>query len=200
MKHLLTVVFITLLTLSTGCGSEPVKPEIDPETRIGVLNIIMDDFKFTPDKVAVDVRQKIRIVLKNNSKKNDHSFSIGYGVIDQDGASKGFKTDLLESVEVTVTGPAKIVKVGNTKLTIDEDVDVEKDSVGFVIVKSPSNEATVIEFIVPDKVGEFEFGSFENDGKDYEDGMKGTLKVFTGDEFNLFAPASTYRGTPTPAK
>ena len=47
-----------------------------------------------------------------------------------------------------------------------------------MIVKSPGTQPTVIEFTVPEKLGEYELASFEKGGKDYQDGMKGLIKVF----------------------
>ena len=35
---------------------------------------------------------------------------------------------------------------------------------------------------VPNKIGEFEFASFENGGRDYKDGMKGLINVFPKDD------------------
>ena len=85
MKYMSIMVFVIVLILSClSCGSDTAAPDIDPETQIGTLNISMDDFKFTPDKIDVKVGQRIRLVLNNSSAANDHSFSVGYGIIDQD--------------------------------------------------------------------------------------------------------------------
>ena len=176
MKNLLALVFITLLAFGTGCGSDPVKPEIDPKSRIGILKIDMSDFKFNPDRIDLNSGTRVRIVLSNSSSANNHGFSVGYGVTKQGGASTGFKNDLFENVEVIVTGPAKSVRPGTTVLTRDGGLDESSGS--FMIVKSPGTQPTVIEFTVPEKLGEYELASFENGGKDYQDGMKGLIKVF----------------------
>lgn len=183
MKYMSIMVFVIVLILGClSCGSDTAAPDIDPETQIGTLNISMDDFKFTPDKIDVKVGQRIRLVLNNSSAANDHSFSVGYGIIDQDDGGKAFKTDLFESVEVNVAGSVKLIKSGTTLLIHDGNGDVENNCGGFVIVKSPSSESTIIEFTVPNKIGEFEFASFANDGRDYKDGMKGLLNVFPKDD------------------
>ena len=176
MKHLLAIAFITLLAFGTGCGSDPVKPEIDPKSRIGILKIDMSDFKFNPDRIDLNSGTRVRIVLSNSSSTNNHGFSVGYGVTKQGGASTGFKNDLFENVEVIVTGSAKSVRPGTTVLTRDGGIDESTGS--FMIVKSPGTQPTVIEFTVPEKLGEYELASFENGGKDYQDGMKGLIKVF----------------------
>tara|TARA_B100000949_G_C13952566_1_gene313496 strand:- start:156 stop:338 length:183 start_codon:yes stop_codon:yes gene_type:complete len=47
-----------------------------------------------------------------------------------------------------------------------------------MIVIGPSSESTIVEFVVPENYGEWEFASFAADGQSFEDGMKGTVKVF----------------------
>ena len=172
----ISIVFIAVILFSLGCGSDPVKPEVDPKLRIGILKIDMSDFKFNPDRIDLNSGTRVRIVLSNSSSANNHGFSVGYGVTKQDGSLTGFKNDLFEDVEVIVTGPAKSVRPGTTVLTRDGGLDESSGS--FMIVKSPGTQPTVIEFTVPEKLGEYELASFENGGKDYQDGMKGLIKVF----------------------
>tara|TARA_Y100000590_G_scaffold469586_1_gene658420 strand:+ start:1765 stop:2370 length:606 start_codon:yes stop_codon:yes gene_type:complete len=174
----ISIVFIVLIIFSLGCGSDPIKPEIDPKSRMGILKIDMSDFKFNPDRIDLESGMKVRIVLSNNSTTNNHSLSIGYGLIKQGGASTGFKNDLFDNVEVIVTGPAKLIRPGNALIIRDAEGDLDGTSGSFMIVKSPGTQPTEIEFIVPEKLGEYELGSFENGGKDYEDGMKGLIKIF----------------------
>ena len=184
---------------SLGCGGGAVTPEIDPDTNLGILNITMDDFKFTPNNISLEGGQQIRINLSNNSKENDHSFSIGYGVVDQEGNGKEFKTDFLEALEVKVSGEVKMIKAGKAQLIAGDDIDIVKDSANFVVLKSTLTGNTVIEFIVPNMAGEFEFASFENSGKDYEDGMKGIFKVFPNENQRVTRWHDRgWRNTPTP--
>ena len=175
----IVVVIIGLVFLVLGCGEdEVVTPEFDQPKGVGTLNISMNDFKFTPDKIRLSTGQKIRIVLSNQSATHDHSFTVGYGLITQGGSASGFQTDLFEGVEVTVIGPAKLVKTAKAVLTREGDGDVEDGGSSFTVTKGPSSQATIIEFVVPDTFGEFEFASFENVGKNYEAGMKGLINVF----------------------
>ena len=168
-----------LVVLVLGCGGgEGVAPEFDDPNGVGTLNISMDDFKFTPDNIKLTVGQQIHIVLSNNSATNDHGFTVGYGVMTQGGSSTGFQTDLFEGVEVTVTGPAKLIRSGKAIVTHEGDGGVEDGAGGFMVVKGPSTQDTIIEFTVPDTFGEFEFASFESGGEYYEDGMKGLINVF----------------------
>ena len=79
----------------------------DQET-VGTLKISMADFKFTPDQIDLQACQQIRVVLTNESTTNDHSFSVGYGVMKEGKSLTGFKTDLFGEIEVKVSGPAKL--------------------------------------------------------------------------------------------
>ena len=176
-KILAAIVGLVVLVLGCG-GDEAAAPEFDRPNGVGTLNISMDDFKFTPDNIKLIAGQQVRIVLSNSSATNDHGFTVGYGLTTQGGLSTGFQTDLFEGVEVTVTGPAKLVRSGKAILTREGDGGVEDGASGFMVIKGPSSQATIIEFTVPDTFGEFEFASFESSGEYYKDGMKGLINVF----------------------
>jgi hypothetical protein len=168
-----------LILLVLGCGGgEAVSPEFDEPNGVGTLSIDMDDFKFTPDNIKLTAGQQVRIILSNGSATNDHGFTVGYGLMTEGGASAGFQTDLFEGVEVSVTGPAKLVRSGKAIVTREGDGGVEDDTSGFMVIKGPSAQDTIIEFTVPDTFGEFEVASFESGGEHYDDGMKGIINVF----------------------
>mgnify|MGYP001156824824 CR=1 FL=1 len=182
MKYSRIVVAITgMVFFAMACGSgggDVVKPEFDTNSGIGTLNISMDDFKFTPERIDLIACQKVRVILTNNSTTNDHGFTVGYGVKKEGGSSTGFETDWLDEIEVAVIGPAKSVSSGGAILTREGDENITNGTSGFMVTKAPSSQATIIEFTVPATVGDFEFASFEGGGKHYEDGMKGLIKVF----------------------
>ena len=182
MKQLAIVVIITgLVLLVLACGSgggDAVTPTLDPTTGVGTLNISMDDFEFTPKRIELTACQKVRVVLTNNSATNDHGFTVGYGLMKEGGSPTGFERDWFDEIEVAITGPAKMVKAGNAILTHEGGGTVEDSAGGFMVLKAPSSQATIIEFTVPDTFGEFEFASFESSGEHYKDGMKGLINVF----------------------
>ncbi len=181
MKYLSIVVVMTglvFLILGCGGGGDPVLPEFDTGSDFGTLNISMDDYKFTPERIDLVSCQKIRVILTNNSVTNDHVFTVGYGAIRQGDSTTGFENDWFEGVEVAVTGPVKMVKAGGAILTREDDGLVQDDASGFTVIKSASSQPTIIEFIVPITVGDFEFTSYR---KYYKDGMKGLIKVFPMD-------------------
>ena len=187
MKKLTIVAAMTVLVLTVlacSSGGDAVTPDFDTNTGIGTLNISMDDYKFTPERIDLIACQKVRVVLSNNSATNDHGFTIGFGLTREGGSPTGFENDWLEDIEVAVTGPAKMVAAGKAILTHDGNGTADDTINGtgaFTVLKAPSSQATIIEFTVPITLGDFEFASFESGGKHYEDGMKGLIKVFPAD-------------------
>ena len=177
-KILALIAGLVFLVLGCGGGDEAVTATFETARGVGTLSIDMDDFKFTPDNIKLTTGEQVRIVLSNSSATNDHGFTIGYGLLTQGGASTGFQTDLFDGVEVTVTGPAKLVMSGRAIVTREGDGEVEDGTGGFMIIKGPSSQATIIEFTVPETFGEFELASFESSGEHYKDGMKGLINVF----------------------
>lgn len=170
-----------LALLAVGCGSESASPDDE-----GTLNITLEDFKFSIDEIVLEVGQKVRIVLTNESATEDHMLTIGIGVVRPEGFADGYMEDLFEDVEVEVIGPAKRVIGGQAIVTRDGEVATEENR-GFMVLLEPSAEPTIIEFIVPKKVGEWEFGCFEDEGAHYEKGMHGKLSIFPrGDKPEVF--------------
>ena len=108
---------------------------------------------------------------------------IGLDVLREGGSSTGYNNHFLAGVEIKVIGPAKLVVAGDSVLIregsgSEEDSDEGSGEQGFMIVIGPSSESTIVEFVVPENYGEWEFASFATDGQSYEDGMRGTIKVF----------------------
>ena len=176
MKHMrITAAIVGLVLLAFGCGSDPATPDEE-----GILNITMADFEFTPDKIDLESGTKVRVTLRNESADQDHGFMIGESVIRDGGAASGYEKDFFERVEVKVIGPAKQVVAGGALLTREGGGAAEtiEGGNGFMVLIGPSSESTIIEFVVPPKYGEWEFASFEDDGTQYEDGMRGIMRVF----------------------
>ncbi len=167
----ITLAIIGLVFLAFGCSNEPATPDDE-----GTLKITIDDEKFTPAEIDLNVGAPVRVVLSNKSETQEYGFTIGNGALGE----RGFGKDFFDGVEVKVTGPAKLVVAGGAILTREGDGAVEEtDGGGFMVIKQPSSQSTVIEFIVPDKwEDDWEFASFESDGSSFEDGLRGVLKVF----------------------
>jgi hypothetical protein len=171
-------VILGMVFLGFGCGGEEaVEPADD-----GTLNITMGDSKFSPDMIDLKSGRIVRMVL-NNKSSQDQSFAIGLDVLREGDSATGFNSHFLAGVEVNVIGPAKLVVAGDSVLTregsgAEEDSDAGSGDLGFTVVIGPSSESTIVEFVVPENYGEWEFASFAADGQSYEDGMRGTVKVF----------------------
>ena len=179
MSILLALAGLALLVV--GCGGDAATPD-----EKGVLNIALEDFKFSVDDIVLEVGQKVRIVLTNESATEDHMLTMGNGVVRPEGFADGYMEDLFDGVEVEVIGPAKRVIAGEAILTREGEV-ATKEGRGFMVLLEPSAESTIIEFIVPNKVGEWEFGCFEDDGDHHEKGMHGKLSIFPrGDKPEVF--------------
>jgi hypothetical protein len=171
MKHMrVTVAVIALVLLAFGCSSDPAIPDEN-----GNLNIAMADSKFTPDKFDIEAGRTVRIILSNESVDSDYGFTVGEG-----GSSSGYANDFFTGVEVEVTGPAKLIRAGESVLTREgNDAVANTDGGnGFTVIVGPSTKSVIIEFVVPPEFGEWEFASFEDGGAHYEDGMRGVMKVF----------------------
>jgi uncharacterized cupredoxin-like copper-binding protein len=171
-------VIVGMVSLAFGCGGEAaVEPADD-----GTLNITMGDSKFTPEKIDLKSGRRVRMVL-NNKSDQDKGFAIGLDVLREGGSATGYNNHFLAGVEVKVIGPAKLVVAGDSVLIregsgSEEDSDAGSGDQGFMVVIGPSTEFTIVEFVVPENYGEWEFASFAADGQSYEDGMRGTVKVF----------------------
>jgi hypothetical protein len=194
------VATIGLVLLGLGCSETPA---VSPDLQ-GTLNITLDDFKFTPDRIDLTAGRKVRMILENKSTEHAHGFAIGYNLTREGVYPNGFENDLFEGVDVTVTGPAKLVNPGEAILTREGDAGSEngtdgdtKNGYGFMVLIEPSSEPTIIEFIVPNKFGEWEFTSFENDGERYEEGMRGIMRVFAMED-NRSPWNKMPKATPTP--
>lgn len=181
MKRLsIMVVIIGMVSLAFGCGGAE---GVEPDDK-GTLNITMEDSNFTPENIELKSGRKVRMVLNNNST-HDSGFAIGLDVVKQGGSATGFQNKFFDGVEVKVIGPAKLVVAGGAIVTREgggaagagDGVDTDAAQ-GFLVLIEPSSEPTVIEFIVPESYGEWEFASFGGDGTSYDDGMRGSLKVF----------------------
>ena len=166
MKYpMIIVATVGLVLLVLGCSEAP---SVSPDLQ-GTLNITLDDFKFTPDRIDLLAGRKVRMILENKSTKHAHGFAIGYNLTRDGVYPNGFENDLFEGVDVTVTGPAKLINPGDAILTREGDAGSENgiggnsdNGHGFMVLIEPSSEPTIIEFIVPKKFGEWEFTSFEN--------------------------------------
>ena len=87
MKRFLMMLGLAAAVVAVACGGGAATPGDD-----GVLTIVQEDFKFTPNTIELKAGQKVRLVLRNDGDK-DHEFMIGRNVISPEGFPNGFEHD-----------------------------------------------------------------------------------------------------------
>ncbi|MDP2730818.1 MAG: hypothetical protein Q8O55_10105 [Dehalococcoidales bacterium] len=148
-----------------------------PATTVpsGELTITEKEFEFIPNKIMLKVGQEVRITLSNMGEK-DHEFMVGRDVRMEDGIPDGFMTDFFEGVEVTAERDSQSVPV--MMLMEPGMTEEEMAEHSFMVwLEAGSSPATIIFTVPANKVGEWTFGCFEDDGDHWEEGMRGTLTV-----------------------
>lgn len=148
----------------TACGGGAAPPS-------GTVTITATEMAFGPNAIRLKVGQEVRITLENDGEK-DHELMFGKGVMSMGGHPSSYQTWLLEGVELKFERDGKAIDAMEAL-----GGEMEHDAApGMILVKKAASPVTII-FTVPDKVGEWEMGCFEDDGKHYEDGMKGKVTV-----------------------
>lgn len=138
--------------------------------KVETYNIVMKDYSYTPNHMTWHVGDTVVINLKNESTDKAHELLFGKDVnYSTDSFGKkfadGWKTALFDSVsQVTFTAGHDVA-------------ELRADGPGTVALTPKTGTATYT-FVVPDKVGAWEFGCFEEDGSHFADhGMKGTVDI-----------------------
>lgn len=142
-------------------------------TTSGAITITGAEFKFEPDTIRLKVGQEVRITFRNDGDK-DHEMMMGKTVSMMAGKPGGFQTWLLVGV------PVRFERDGKEIMAMDAmggEMEMgTPDDAGMMLTMQGASPITMI-FTVPDKVGEWEMGCFEDDGAHYDDGMKGKVIV-----------------------
>ena len=111
-RHLTILIgLMAVFLFVVACGDKAVVPD-----SRGTIIITQGEFNFVPSNIEFRAGQKVRIVLKNGGEE-DHEFMVGRTVVSPEGFPNGFKEEFFKGVDVTVSGPAKIVMAGDANLT-----------------------------------------------------------------------------------
>lgn len=185
-------VSIALLLAACG-GSEPAAG--DDETR--VIDISLFEFQFEPAEIHLTVGETVTLKLVNDGG-TDHEFMAGREVHDEDGIPHGFEQDFFDTVEDLTIDPPDALETSmegmssdstmadmdettmadmgdeTTMAGMDEDEDMD---MGVMVVREPGDSATITFTVTADSVGEWQIGCFEEEGKHWTEGMKGTIIV-----------------------
>lgn len=139
----------------------------------GSVTVTGSEFKFEPDTIRLKVGQEARITFRNDGEK-DHEMMMGKTLSMMAGKPAGFQTWLLVGV------PVRFERDGKEIMAMDAmggEMEMgTPDDAGMMLIMQGASPITMI-FTVPDRVGEWEMGCFEDDGAHYDDGMKGKVIV-----------------------
>ncbi|MBI4348337.1 MAG: cupredoxin domain-containing protein [Elusimicrobia bacterium] len=137
----------------------------------GAVTIKGTDYAFSPDTVRLKVGQEVRITFRNDGEK-DHEMMIGKGVKMMDGKPDGYQTWFMQGMQMRFERDGKAIDAMGA---MGGDMD-EPSDIGMMLVDKGASPVTIV-FTVPDKVGEWEMGCFEDNGTHYDQGMKGKVIV-----------------------
>ena len=138
--------------------------------KVEKYTIVMKNYSYTPDKMTWHVGDTVEITLKNESPDKDHELLFGKDVnYSTDSFGKkypdGWKTPLFTDASQVTFGEG----TGIAELRADGPETVALE---------PKGGHVTYTFVVPDKVGTWEFGCFEEDGSHFGDhNMKGTVEI-----------------------
>ncbi len=138
--------------------------------KVEKFDIVMKDYSYTPNHMTWHVGDTVIITMKNESTDKAHELLFGKDVnYSTDSFGKkfadGWKTPLFTSVD-------------QVRFTAGHDItELRADGPETIALAAKTGTVTYT-FVVPDKVGQWEFGCFEEDGSHFQDhGMKGTVDI-----------------------
>ncbi|MBI2774337.1 MAG: hypothetical protein HYX56_07590 [Chloroflexi bacterium] len=137
----------------------------------GSVTITGSEYKFSPDTVRLKVGQEVRMTFRNDGAK-DHEMMIGKGVKMTGGKPDGYQTWFMQGMQMRFERDGKAI---DAMAAMGGGMD-EPSDIGMMLVDKGGSPVTLV-FTVPDKVGEWEMGCFEDDGTHYDEGMKGKVIV-----------------------
>jgi uncharacterized cupredoxin-like copper-binding protein len=144
-----------LVACGGGASSEPVSYTID-----------MAEYTFTPNTLELKVGQEVTLNLVNKGALQ-HEIMFGREVMKTNNRPAGYQEDMFAAggVQPEVTQSAM------------PEEEVEEGHSGFMVVVPVGAQATVTFNVTEGMVGDWEMGCFEQDGVQYDAGMKGPVSV-----------------------
>lgn len=187
---ILMVALLALVVAACGGGGETVADG-------GEVTITLDEFQFEPSELHLAPGTTVTIELDNIGEK-DHEFMVGQEVHLEDGIPHGFESDFFDTVEGLTIDPPDALETSmegmdmgdesmsdttmgdmgsDTTMGDMEGEGMEDEDMGVMVVRAPTETATITFTVTEASVGEWEIGCFEEDGAHWDDGMKGTIIV-----------------------
>jgi hypothetical protein len=157
---LVGVVAIAIVVLITLPDAQPAGvPDAD-----GVLEIVMDTYRFAPDELWVEADTPVQLRFVNRDAAT-HDISIGREVVETDAQQQvGFVEDLLADLEPIVSPPRALI-------------DLPEPYQG-TAVRVPGGATVTVDISVPEAyAGAWEVGCFTARGCHYRSGLSATLTI-----------------------
>lgn len=186
---LMMVGLLALLPAACGGGGEALADGDE-------VTVTLSEFQFEPSDIRLTPGTTVTIRLENIGEK-DHEFMAGREVHIEDGIPHGFESDFFDTVEgLTIDPPDALesgmegMDMGGESMSETTMGDMGSDTtmgdmageegmedMGVMVVRAPTETATITFTVTEASIGEWEVGCFEEDGAHWDDGMKGTLIV-----------------------
>jgi hypothetical protein len=158
----IVLVAVAALIALDAFGSSGTSGAARPD-RDGVLEVVMEDYRFAPTAFAIGSEQPVTFVFDNRDEVS-HDVSIGRTVAEHDGRAIGFAEDLLAGIPVQVTPRSA-------------SITPEPPYQGTTVVV-PGGQRVELELIVPaSRAGEWQIGCFTGRGCHYRAGLAAELLV-----------------------
>lgn len=158
---LVTAGLVLLVALVLVLGDDPtVEGRPGPD---GVLEVVMEDYRFTPAEFFVPAGEPVSIAFVNRDHVSHH-VNFGRGVVEVDGRAAAFEEDLFAGLDVQVHPTGAQVEPGPPYR-------------GFTLLVAGGSTVTVDVTLPPDRVGSWQLGCFTGRGCHFEAGLAASLTV-----------------------
>lgn len=193
MRRTGTILVVLLAMVMTACGGGG-----DTLADGDEVTITLSEYEFDPAELHLTPGTTVTIVLENIGEK-DHEFMAGHEVHVEDGIPHGFETDFFDTVDDLTIEPSDALATSMEGMDMDDEAmddeamddemsdttmgDMEGEDehmemeMGVMVVREPTETASITFTVTEASIGEWEFGCFEEDGAHWDDGMRGTIVV-----------------------
>ena len=138
--------------------------------KVEKYTIVMKDYSYTPNKMTWHVGDTVEITLKNESTDKAHELLMGKDV---NYSTDSFGKKYADGWQTPLFTDASQVQFGEG----GDIAELRADGPETVALQ-PKGGHVVYTFTVPDKVGTWHFGCFEENGSHFSDhNMEGTIEI-----------------------
>lgn len=155
---LLVVGAVAAIVLLPGLADDVARPDRD-----GVVEVVMDEYRFEPATVAVPAGEPVTLRFVNDHEFANH-ISFGHRVVEENRRAVAFAEDLFEGLA------PRVVPVGAV-------VTPEPPYQGFTVLVQGGQTVTIEVVLPEDRVGTWQIGCFTGRGCHYRAGMAAELIV-----------------------